>query len=432
MIPVATWIVVLLAVSACNTKPQPFTYQVRVEAKAASEYLPETKVTIEVGGKAPLDAVTDVNGLGRIPIPAEYAGQPAVLIVEAAGYQRYRQNVDLVEDALPQVVQLEASRPVASTQITLEASRPVTLTQITLTPTPTPTETSTPTSTPSPTRTAWITYPVAGSQVAQFTTVTGEYSPGLTDDLWVFVQERTGRFFPATMFLHQEQNDCRAEGAIKRDGKWEMPVILGDSNSVDQPLNIILAAANPTVSQSISISQTNFCLQKRFPGLEKLPNGLTILQRIRVTRSPDIGGPLPDVLDAQLPVTGEVSDINITDQSEIPQTTWITGTQTGVTGNLWVLVYVYNGRWYPQSIIPCLGEAARTEGDKWWTKVSFGGPQDRGRPFDVLVVQTDTDANRAFEDVQVEGCRVDYYQGLRTLQLPKGIAVMSHLRVYGR
>jgi len=87
-----------------NTK---FEYQVRVQARGTGENVSDAAVTIEVGGKAPLDGITDSNGLARISISVSHAGQPGILIVEAIGYKRYTQNIDLTKDVLPKIIQLE-------------------------------------------------------------------------------------------------------------------------------------------------------------------------------------------------------------------------------------------------------------------------------------------------------------------------------------
>lgn len=296
--------------------------------------------------------------------------------------------------------------------------------------TPTPTPTRTPTFTPSPMPPTWITYPPVNSQVAQYITVMGEYPADLVDDLWVFVQEPdTGRYHVQTMFLQQGTDKCIVEGVVKRDGKWEMPVILGDSNSVGNSYNIILATANLTVSQSIAGQQRAFCLVPSFPGLPDLPAGITVLKRTRVVRGPDVGGPLPNLQSAGM-LAGIVSVTNVTDRSRVPQTITLTGTYDGIAGDIWVLVYVYNGRWYPQSIAPCIGDHIRMENGEWWSRVSFGGAQDRGRPFDIVVILADAEASKFLNEAQSAGCRNDYYPGLRTFQLPKGIEVKSHYRVY--
>ena len=89
------------------TPTQNFTYQIRVQAKDTGEYLLDAKVIIEVVGKAPLDSITDANGLARILVSSSHVNQPGMLIVEAKGYKRYMQNIDLIKDSLPHTVQLE-------------------------------------------------------------------------------------------------------------------------------------------------------------------------------------------------------------------------------------------------------------------------------------------------------------------------------------
>lgn len=120
------------------TEPRNFSYLVSVQTKETGENIGQAKIIIQVSDKPPLDEVTDSTGLARILIEASLVGQPGKLIVEATGYERYVQNIDLLEGNLPDVIQLE---PVSSP-----------------TPTPAPTETpipSTPTftSTPTPTNT---------------------------------------------------------------------------------------------------------------------------------------------------------------------------------------------------------------------------------------------------------------------------------------
>lgn len=84
-----------------------FTYLMRVQDKNAGQDIANAVVTIEVGGKAPLDAITDSTGLARIFVSADHSGQPGRLIVEAEGYNRHTQNIDLMEGDLPKVVPLE-------------------------------------------------------------------------------------------------------------------------------------------------------------------------------------------------------------------------------------------------------------------------------------------------------------------------------------
>jgi len=140
------------------TPPQPpaqFSYQVRVRAEDTGECIQDAIVTIEVEGQAPLDGVADSNGVARIFISSARAGQPGFLIVEAKGYKRYTQHIDLIMGSLPDVVLLERSlgvTPMPTFTPTLLIG-PSTAPTLTLTPVTTNTSTSTPTLTHTPTRT---------------------------------------------------------------------------------------------------------------------------------------------------------------------------------------------------------------------------------------------------------------------------------------
>jgi len=90
------------------TSSSRFAYQVQVRAKDTDEYVPGAEVMIAVGGIAPLDGITDANGLAVVSIPSSHAEREAKLTVEATGFRRHTQYVTLNVNALPRVVQLES------------------------------------------------------------------------------------------------------------------------------------------------------------------------------------------------------------------------------------------------------------------------------------------------------------------------------------
>ena len=98
--------VIPIVITRCDGDVDP-EYLVRVQAKDTGSYVGRARVTIEVAGEAPVDDITDTQGLARIHIPSSHAGQAGRLIVEAPGYERYEQHVKLAPNALPDVVQLE-------------------------------------------------------------------------------------------------------------------------------------------------------------------------------------------------------------------------------------------------------------------------------------------------------------------------------------
>jgi hypothetical protein len=155
------WISASSFVVGCSpstpTLPQPpaqFSYQVRVRAGDTGECIQDAVVTIEVEGQAPLDGIADSNGVARILISSARAGQPGFLIVEAKGYKRYTQHIDLIMDSLPDVVLVERSLGVTPTPTFIPTPHigPSTAPTLTLTPITTNTSTSTPTFTHTPAR----------------------------------------------------------------------------------------------------------------------------------------------------------------------------------------------------------------------------------------------------------------------------------------
>ncbi len=109
------------------TSASNFDYSVRVQKNDASSSIPNAKVTIEVIGQAPLDEITDSNGIARFFIDTNRAGQPARLIIRAAGYRSYNQNIDLRQATLPDVIplELETSNTPVATSTTLAKIAPV-------------------------------------------------------------------------------------------------------------------------------------------------------------------------------------------------------------------------------------------------------------------------------------------------------------------
>ncbi len=145
------------------TPQQSFSYQVHVTAKDTGKDLRGVVVKIEVAEKAPLDDVTDINGIARILIPVTHIDQPGVLIVQPPGYRKHRQHIDLTPDVLPDTIQLEpegkngtiptptptfTSLPPTATVTDQTAFDPPTATLSPLTPTPIPVS-DTPTPVPS-------------------------------------------------------------------------------------------------------------------------------------------------------------------------------------------------------------------------------------------------------------------------------------------
>jgi hypothetical protein len=99
-----------LAGLSVPTTPSSFSYPIRVQALATGNPISNAQVTIEVPELAPIDEYTDSNGFTRIVLDASRAGKRGKIIVDAVGYQRYVQEIDLVQGNLSDTIQLKSGQ----------------------------------------------------------------------------------------------------------------------------------------------------------------------------------------------------------------------------------------------------------------------------------------------------------------------------------
>lgn len=297
--------------------------------------------------------------------------------------------------------------------------------------TPSPIMPPTSTVTRTPAFVARVTNISAGAQVAQNVDVMGEYTSALgQDELWIFTQNPDDRYYAQSLFLRGDTDDCQVRGTLQKDGKWEIPVVLGGDNDVGSTFDIVVTRAGPTASAKLGGQQRANCLNQSFVGERTLPRDLTEIERIRVTRSAALINDPPHLSGPSLP--GQVALTNLPADSKVSQAMTLVGTSNGLRTNtfVWVLVYPYFVRWYPQSTNPCrrVGAEAGADGS-WKVHANFGGPGEEGRAFYISLVIADEDANRSLTDQQQRFCEAQYYPGLLTLELPNGMMEAARYKV---
>jgi hypothetical protein len=106
---VVTGAFTFLSIDSCtqNSPTATFEYQVRVQDGLSSQPIQNAEVIIEGSGFAPRNDLTDVNGVAIVRIDVSHVGELGRLIVEAQGYPRHVENINLLENELPDVVALE-------------------------------------------------------------------------------------------------------------------------------------------------------------------------------------------------------------------------------------------------------------------------------------------------------------------------------------
>jgi hypothetical protein len=285
------------------------------------------------------------------------------------------------------------------------------------TPTPIPTSiiVATPTNTPTPELQVYVSNVKDGDTVAQSLTLLGKYAPEVTEDIWVFVEFR-GTYWP------QSPNACEGESVAKIDGLWEVRAGVGGSEDEGKLFEVILTAADEQASQFIAQTLQTWCQNNEYPGLiqNELPVGLTTYEHVTVRRGPQPSQPHPDISNIELP--GQVFLEGFNNNDTVPQILSVEGAYSNeVIDHIWVLVYPPNGRYYPQSTDACAGISTVQSGGLWQADISLGGEGDAGKPFDIIVVLANEEANAVFERRQEIGCQTGSFPGLLFIELPQGI-----------
>jgi hypothetical protein len=125
---------------------------------------------------------------------------------------------------------------------------------------------------------ARITNLVDGDTVAQLITLMGQYRPDLKDDIWIFVQD------PSTRYYAQSMDTNQGSSTPKINGNWEIRIGVGVAES-SGVFNLVLTTATTDASKFIADALKN----KDFGGFASLPPGVTEIQRLKVVRGRDSG-----------------------------------------------------------------------------------------------------------------------------------------------
>lgn len=263
-----------------------------------------------------------------------------------------------------------------------------------------------------------------GETVAQRLSLVGEYAPEVSDDIWVLVGLLDDRLYP------QSPNACTGQPAFKLNGHWEVPIGVGNPGDADAKFEIIVTTANIQDSQFLAQTVQTWCQNNNYPGLprDQLPASLKEHQHLTVTRANEQIGPHPPLSNTELP--GQLSITSLHNGDPAPQSFFLSGAaDSSVAEAIWVLIYNPNGRFYPQSSNACENQHTIRSDNLWQVPISLGGPDDVGKPFDIIAVLVDADANAFFEQKQQEWCQANSYSGFLAIELPPGLDEKASIRV---
>jgi len=270
----------------------------------------------------------------------------------------------------------------------------------------------------------YLTNIADGDGVSGRMNILGNSSFDLGGDIWVLVYAPNGRWYP------QSVEPCSCIHVQKAGRMWEVPAYFGGDDNIGEAFDIVAVLANDTASEFFNTTQKEWCNKGDYPGFltAELPPGIDEKDRASVYRDADRFGSAPEISSADLP--GEVSLTNVADDDLVPWQKNIDGNcSPDLEGDIWVLVYAPNGRWYPQSTNPCGGVHVRKAGQRWRVLGTFGGYGNVGEAFDVVVVLASDTASEFFDAKQREWCKANNYPGILTVELPPGIDEKDRARV---
>jgi len=126
-----------------------------------------------------------------------------------------------------------------------------------------------------PTTEVKITYPYddASVEIREMIRGTSQSIPE-GQVVWIIVYPQiTGRYYPQNALTD-----------IQANGDWSSPALIGIEEDVGKKFDIIVVLANKEAQESLNAYLAQFEDKKTWPGLEKLPNGAVIYDRITITR----------------------------------------------------------------------------------------------------------------------------------------------------
>lgn len=348
--------------------------------------------------------------------PQEAATYIIYVDISSGRFETSRSVTIQVQDAVePTATATDFSTPLPTATAT--ATDSPTLTPVpTETPTPTPTPTAVATATPTPAAPVYLLNVAEGDDVAMAYTLIGGRSSEITENVWIFLRPaESNRLYP------QSANACEGKSTAQSDDRWEVAVRFGGPDNVGEFFEIIVTSATAAAGENISNTLQTWCQQNSYPGLEDLPTGVTIHQRLMVQRNDDPVGPRPLLTSGDLEGNVTIDTVESASETE-PQLYAISGTVApGVTDAIWILVYAPNGRYYPQSTNACEAIHTTRLNETWRGRANLGGAGDAGKRFEVVVVLADEEADTIFREHQQTGCDTGHFPGYFSVELPPGI-----------
>jgi hypothetical protein len=122
--------------------------------------------------------------------------------------------------------------------------------------------------------------------------------------------------------------------------------------------------------------------------------------------------------------------LNINNGNEVAQTITLMGEYPpDFAGDLWVFVVPPSGLYYPQSPNACEGQGTPKANGKWEIRVGFGGPDNEGIPFKLIIAEADPQASQSIANTLRQWCQAQNFPGIDDVELPAGTTLKETIVV---
>jgi hypothetical protein len=119
---------------------------------------------------------------------------------------------------------------------------------------------------------------------------------------------------------------------------------------------------------------------------------------------------------------------SVAEGDRVAQTITLIGTYpANLADDLWVLILPPNERYYPQSLNACNRERTPKINGRWEMRVGFGGPNNVGEPFRIVLTTANAQASQVILDTLSAWCQANNFPGLE--QLPPGLTILEQITV---
>jgi hypothetical protein len=161
---------------------------------------------------------------------------------------------------------------------------------------------------------------------------------------------------------------------VEENGEWSSIATIGGEQDTGKQFGVYAILANQNAKDAINTYNTNSEISGKYGGMEKLPSGAVIYNKVFVIRN-------------------AITRVTITfplNNSNVGRNSTIEGTSNDIPDGevIWVIVYVPKVKLYYPMLVPAILQP----NGSWSSFATFGGPKDIDEKFEIVAVLANQNA----------------------------------------